>query len=462
MAACPLGDLVCPAQGVVDLVSGAVSTVTAVADFWSDPFGNTFNALEGAAKSLSDSILPAFTHATLPDLTLDWFINAYRVSFGLAIFVMVALIIPQIVRTARGQQSGRDLAETLGLYAPLFLIGSAFGPLLGSFLVSFFSALSDALTSWGIQTSSQTIVDKFSAMLASQDGAAGIAGGAVVGCLLMLLMIAGLLIVVLILIVQLITLYFSGILFPLGFVWIIDKSKRRFGSKIAYLWFGILASHPLLFFMLAIAYSMVSSSVDVFTETPSLDRTVTLVVSVLSLLIAGFSPMLLMKFAPVLPMGGGGGAPAGPTIGSNSMQEADSKYGGASSSSGQEGSGSSGAGGDPGGSSAGASTAAGKSASAGVKASSAGASEGAGAAAGAAGGMAAEGGMVAAGAAESSTGVGAVVGVPTMLAGLAAAGGAAAKKATDSAKKVTDSVGAAAVEPIADHEAQYGKGSIHE
>ena len=97
--------------------------------------------------------------------------------------------------------------------------------------------------------------------------------------------------------------------------------------------------------MLAIAYSMVSSSVDVFSKTPTLERTVTLVVSILSLILAGLSPVLLTKFAPVIPMGGGGGAPAGPQIGSNSMQEADAKL--------DSGAGSGSSGGGGGGSSAG-------------------------------------------------------------------------------------------------------------
>jgi type IV secretion system protein TrbL len=458
------------ATGVANGVGNAVNTAQGIADFWSDPAGNTFNMLQGAAKGLSDTLLPAITKATLPDLTATWFINAYKVSFALAIFVMVALIIPQVVRTARGQQSGRDLAESLGLYAPMFLIGAAFGPLLGSFLVKFFGALSDSLISWGINSSSQTIVDKFSTMLDAKDNGVGIAGGAVFGAALMFFMICGLAIVVLILIVQLITLYFSGILFPLGFVWIIDKSKRKFGSKIAYLWFGILASHPLLFFMLAISYSMVSSSVDVFSKTPTLERTVTLVVSILSLIIAGLSPVLLTRFAPVLPMGGGGGAPAGPQIGSNSMQEADAKIGdsgtggsggGSGSSPGSTSSASSSTS-DDGGYAADTASAGSKAASAsnGAETAAAGAKVGAGASAAGGGAAAGEGGTAvmgtavmgtaAAGAAESSTGVGAAIGIPTMIA-------AGAKAGFDTSKKVGDSVGAAAVEPVEDHEEQYGK-----
>ncbi|MEB0202484.1 hypothetical protein QN345_01700 [Cryobacterium sp. 10I1] len=458
-------------NGVGNAVGGAVQTAKGFADFWSDPAGNSFQMLQDGAKGLSDDVLPAITHATLPDLTAEWFISSYRISFGLAVFVLASLLIPQFVRTARGQQSGRDLAESLGLYAPLFLVGAAFGPALGAVLVKFFGSLSDSLIAWGINTSSQTIVDKFSAMLGQGDKGAGLAGGAIVGIILMFFMICGLLVVVLILIVQLITLYFSGVLFPLGLVWIVDPTKRAFGLKISYLWFGILASHPLLFFMLAIAYQMVSSSIDVFGTTPTLERTVTLVVSILALLIAGLSPVLLMKFAPVLPMGGGGGAPSGGgTIGSSSMQQADSKLsnsgssstsdiggesrgGGSSSSSAGVASpssafGSSGGGGEEEEASSSISAAMNGSTGAG----------GGGSAGVAAGGTAAaaEGGLASAGAAESATGVGAVVGVPTMAMAGALAAGSAAASAT---KRTTDAVGAAAAEPVDDQDAheRYGR-----
>ncbi|WP_148076865.1 hypothetical protein [Frigoribacterium sp. PhB24] len=448
-----------------------------MADFWSDPAGNTFNMLQDANRGLSETVMPAITKATLPDLTTDWFLRSYAISFGLAIFVMVALLIPQLVRTARGQQSGRDTAEALGLYAPLFLISAAFGPAVGTVLVQFFGALTESIIAWGINTNSGQIVDQFTAMLSEDDNGAGLAGGAVIGVILLFLMLLGLLVVVLILIVQLITLYFTGILFPLGLVWIIDPSKRKFGTKIAYLWFGILASHPLLFFLLAVAYFMVGANLTVFSETPSLQRTVNLVVSLLALLMAGLSPLLLTKFAPVIPTGGMGSAPAGPTVGSSSMQQADSRVsqqsGSSSDSDGSGGGGSSNSTGGGGSSTKAAGNAgaeseeptssvtsatkgAGSCATAGETVGASTAGGGAGAGAGAATGAAtAEGGMAAAGAAESSTGVGAAVGIPTMIA-------AGAMAAADAGKEANDAVAQTAVDPIQDHDEHYGKDSTNE
>ena len=433
-------------QGVQDTANG----IGGVANFWSDPAENSYKALRDAANGLAGDVLPALTHATLPDLTADWFVNAYRVSFGLAVFVFVVLLIPQIVNTARGRQSGAELVETLTLYGPAFLIGAMFGPAVGAFLVRFFGALSDALITSMLSTTSSTIAGEFTKMIGTGDGA-GIVGGAVVGVILMFLMILALLLALLVLIVQLITLYFSGVLFPLGWVWIVDRSKRQFGAKIPFVWLGILASHPLLFFLLGVTFSFVGANVTVLAGQPSLQKTVSLVSSMLALFIAGLSPLLLFKFAPVLPMGGAA-ATGGPNIGAASPQDADRRasapqpgtaaLGSPSpvSASGSAPSGPALAAGEAGG----AGSSIGEAASIGGKA----AAAGGGASAGAAG--AAEGGVVAAGAGASATGVGAVVGVPLMV-------GAAAKAGMDKAHTAAEGAAEMAGAPMEDHDAQYGK-----
>jgi type IV secretion system protein TrbL len=466
--------------GAVNGTKDAINTAQSIGDFWSDPAGNTYKALRDAAKGLSDSVLPALTHATLPDLTADWFINAYRISFGLAIFVFIIILIPQFIDTARGRQSGQELVETLTLYGPVFLIGAMFGPAVGAFLVKFFGALSDSLIKTMLSTTSSNIVDQFSKMIGNDDGE-GIVGGAVIGAILMFFMILALLLALLVLVVQLITLYFSGVLFPLGWVWIVDRKKRSFGSKIPMVWLGILAAHPLLFFLLGVTFSFVGSNIDVFSNEPDLQKTVSLVVSMIALFIAGLSPLLLFKFAPILPMGGAAAA-GGPSIGANSPQEADKRYSAPQNDGNSSGPNSttptstttaeepsqpspaSGGGGGGGGKTAGgggaddaASSSIKDAASAGGKAStgagtSAGTTAGAGAATGAAG---AEGGAMAAGAAESSTGVGAAIGIPTMLA-------AGAKAGLDKANSAATSAADMAAAPVDDHQEQYGKDSTHE
>lgn len=478
-------------------IDGAIAAATGVIDFWSDPWGNTFKALQTSSRQLSDAVLPAVTDATLPDLNADWFLKAYAVTFALAILLAVALLLPQVVRAARGVLSGRELLDSVGIYFPLFLIGSMFGPPFGMILVRFFGSLSDAIIRWGVTSTAGTVTSRFRAMLIAED-ASGIAGGAPVADLLLLGMLLGLLLVVVMLIVQLVTLYFTGVLLPLGLVWLIDPARRRFGTRIVSLWVGLLAAHPLLFLLLSVAYLMVGGNVDAFGAGATLQKTVTLIVALLALFIAGLSPVALMRLAPVM-LSGGGTAAAGasmPAIGLRSMNEADDRYGapvpvaGAPSAGGQGGSAppSPSAGDDsvsdraeaaeptPAGTPSsggrsnartielngepvvlGAGTGEGAPAMAGVASGGAamGAAGAAGAAAGAgAGAGAAEGGLIAAGAGESATGVGAVVGVPTMIAGVGL-------RAARGAKQVGDSVIEKAAAPVEDGE-RIGSEQLHE
>ena len=307
-------------EGVGNAINGAKGTI----DFWQDPWGNTFKTMQAAAKGMSDTIMPALTKATLPDLTVGWFLKAYAVSFALAIMLAVVLLFIQIWRTARGKQSGRDLAESIGMYWPGFLVGSIFGPAIGIFIVTFFTALTDAITGWGITSSTNDVVKQMSSMLDAKD-ASGIIGGSVMGVLLMAFMIVALFMVLLVLIVQLITLYFSGVLFPLGLVWLTDGERREAGWKIAYLWIGLLASHALLFLLLGTAFTMVSGAISAFGEgKDALQSTVTLITALLAIFMAALSPFALLKFAPI-PMSGSGNESTGTgaPIGKDSLPQAD-------------------------------------------------------------------------------------------------------------------------------------------
>lgn len=434
----PIGDMI---GGVEDFVNG----LTGAVGFAQDPFGAIFNALRDAAAGLARDVLPAITEATLPDLTLGWFVRAYAISFAAAIFIGIVLVIVQLVKVARGTLAGRDLLDTLGLYFPAFLGGAMFGPVAGVLLVNFFHALSNDVIAWGVAGSTEELTSLFTAMIETTDPLA-LTGGVVIACLLMLAMVIGLLLVVLMLIVQLVTLYFTGVLIPLGLVWILDRERRGFGLKLLQLWIGILAAHPLLFFLLGVTFHLVAGSVTEFGKNPPLQSLVTLCVAILALFVSSFSPLLLLRFAPIVPTGlGGSSGPQlgrGESFGSKSLADADRKYSrnvdGATPIAPAPVSASSAEPAAVGASSlsAAAATRAGASA-AGVG--------GAGAAGGAVAGAGTAEGLAAAGAAESATGAGAAIGIPTLIAAGVAATTAKAvqigNEAVDQAVAPMDGVG---------------------
>lgn len=451
---------------IVDGAKNVVDNASNMASFVSDPAGYIFTLLKAGAKGLAHDVLPALAHATEPDLAADWFLNAYKISFATAIFVWVFLLAFQIYKVAQGSLSTRDLSEALGPQTVQFFAGAIYGPAIGWLTVKFFSALTDVFISWGITSAADSTVDAFTKMI-DDANAGAIVGGVFVGILLMFFMILALLMTLGILIVTLVALYFTGVIFPLGWVWIVSKGHRRHGRRIAVLWVGILAMHAILFFFLGFTFTMVANATLFGEWSDGLKTLVQLMVAIVAMIGAGFAPYKLMKFAMVVPEGAGGqdggqasgGGGGGNSYGADSPSSARDvarKSGGQSDSS----SGGGGGGGDAGGpgadmawaestserkpltnalsamkSSGGtgeAGAAAPEGGGAGAVSAPAGASAGTGAsAAGGAAGSAAGGGaegLAAAGAAESSTGVGAAIGIPTML---AAAGVAAGQKAAE-------------------------------
>lgn len=496
-----VGGLIDAAVGAADAVKPAADAISGAVNFAADPLGAIFTATRAGAQGLAKDLLPALSHATQPDLTADWFIKAYAISFALSIIVWGFLLLFQFVAVARGTLGGQEFAEVLTTKSALFFGGAIFGPLIGVMIIKALGALSDSLISWGIVSSSERMLGTMDSMLKTD--AAAIPGGVIVGILLMVCMIIGLFVVVIMLAVMLVTLYFSGVMAPLGMVWFTSAKHGSFGRKIPLLWFGILACHPLLFFMLGIAYNMIAASASWMKWSDGLGTLMNIIASFIALMIAGLAPMMLLKFAPVIPSGAAG--QNGPSLtppqkeyGPQSMQDAknmnrgdsagsDSSDGGSSSSnqgsvsqdqaaSPDEGSlvrklrelnggSQADAGSTPGGT-AGTPAAepvgpsltpggGGSTPGAGIPKPGVGAGAGAGAGAGGAAAGGAEG-MAAAGAAESSTGVGAAIGVPTLLAAGAMAAAEKTKEAGETAARLGAAGGEYAAGGMEDETERYG------
>ncbi|AOY74437.1 hypothetical protein ARZXY2_4938 (plasmid) [Arthrobacter sp. ZXY-2] len=489
-----VGGLIDAAVGAANAGKPAADAISGAVNFAADPLGSIFTATRAGAQGLAKDLVPALAHATEPDLTADWFIKAYAISFALSIIVWGFLLLFQFVAVARGTLAGQEFLEVLTTKTGLFFGGAIFGPLIGVMVVKALGALSDSLIDWGIVSSSERMLETMDSMLKTD--AAAIPGGVIVGILLMVCMIIGLFVVVIMLAVMLVTLYFSGVMAPLGMVWFTSAKHGSFGRKIPLLWFGILACHPLLFFMLGIAYNMIAASASWMKWSDGLGTLMNIIASFIALMIAGLAPMMLLKFAPVMPAGAAG--QNGPSLtppqkeyGPQSLRDAKNMNRGDSAGSGPADGDSSTAGqrsasqdqalspdegslvrklrelnggspadagstpGTPAAATSGSSPAPGSGGPTpgpGVPKPSVGAGAGAGGAA--AGGAE---GMAAAGAAESSTGVGAAIGVPTLLAAGAMAAAEKAKEAGEAATRLGAAGGEYAAGGMEDETERYGR-----
>lgn len=499
-------------------------------EFAKDPLLAIFQATRNGAEGLATELLPALSKATEPDLSADFFIRAYAISFAAAIMLWGILLIVQFVGVARGHVAGQDFIDTVFMRSMVFFTGALFGPWIGVFLVQLFGSMSKSLIAWGVGSSADKMLETMTGMLEVQPAA--IPGGVIVGILLMLCMILGFLLVVIMLAVMLVTLYLAGVVLPLGLVWVASGKHDAMAKKIPLIWLGLLAAHPLLFFLMGFAFNMIAASADWMMWSGGLETLMGLVAAIVAMAIAGMSPILLMKFAPVMPSGvgqqsgpsmsapekshgpeslkeakdvmrtgkpsindsgsgeadeqqsagdgggGGGGKSNGLLTKLNELKgnapeaDGDRAAGGSGSTGAKAPAGASGGVGSPAGSGvpgadqaagAGAETVGSKlpgggaGAGAGVGAGAAASSAGGGAGGAAAGGASGSAAVAEAGAAESSTGVGAVVGIPTLLAAGAMSVAEKAKEVGEAGIRLSEAGGEYAAGDMRDDDNYQGK-----
>ncbi|WP_448073296.1 hypothetical protein [Georgenia yuyongxinii] len=276
---------------------------TAVVAFDVDPLGFLFTRVKEATHGLASDLLPWLMDATSPDLSAQWFLDAYRVSFAAAVFLWVALLLWNLVRAARRVISGAELAESFTTYSLLFLAGAMYGPAAGWVVVRFFGALSQSLMGWASGGSVSTAVDDLTGMIAATEPG-GIVGGVVVALILMSLMLLGLILVALVLVVATVTLYFTGALVPLALAWLVDPAHRRTGTRTITAWVAILAAKPLVFFLLGIALRMTAAQTRWLSTDPRIEQLANLAAAAMAMILAALAPFALLRITPMLPAPG--------------------------------------------------------------------------------------------------------------------------------------------------------------
>ncbi|MGD9430780.1 hypothetical protein ACKVM7_000253 [Arthrobacter russicus] len=309
-----------------DFLSGLFSGVVATVDFLKDPLGFIFRGLAAANGALVKDLIPSLSKASLPDLTLDWFVRAYSISFAIAILLWGLIQLYNLYLVSKGRVSGADFLTGAIQRTGVFFGGAAFGPLLGIFLISGIRLLTDALVTAGIATS----IDNFYKTMGMVIGIKAdlVFGGVIVGIFIMLFMFLGLLVMVLVLVVMLVTLYFSSVMFPIGWAWYTSASHESFAKKIPMVFLLILLAHPLMFFFLGIAFSMLSVIGQGFSDGAQWFMTSLAAITAFGMTV--LVPMRMLKFAAISPgidLSGAADDPSlpgvpGPGSGPGSLQEA--------------------------------------------------------------------------------------------------------------------------------------------
>jgi type IV secretion system protein TrbL len=294
----------------------AAAAVGATVDFATDPLGWLAEKAAVGASALMNWVAGVANHATAPDLTAAWWIDAYKKGMAIGILLFGLVLMWQLLQKSRGRIDSQELMETFTIWAPTYFVGVMFGPPLAQFMIVGSGKLTDGLVNSLTGFNAGDAANQVGSAIDSA-GAGAILGGAVVGLVVLVLMIIVSLMVFLSLAAQAVTVYLAGAVFGVAFAWIVSARHRGGSMKIPLLFLGIVFSRPLLFFLLGcgLALSRMATSMS---DDDAAANLATLVMAIVVLFIAAFAPLLLLKYAPVSPAGmptGGGGISTGAAAG---------------------------------------------------------------------------------------------------------------------------------------------------
>lgn len=294
----------------------AVAGAGAAVDFATDPLGWLTEKMAAGASGLMGWVAGVANHATAPDLTAGWWIDAYKKGMAIGIILFAMVLMWQLAQKSRGRIDAQELMETYTIWAPAYFLGVVFGPPLAQFLIVGSGYLTDGLVASLTGFNAGDAADQVGSAIDGA-GAGTILGGAVVALVVLLLVILASLMIFVSLAAQAVTVYLAGAVFGVAFAWIVSARHRGGSMKIPLVFLGIVFSRPLLFFLLGcgLALSRVATSM---TGDDAATNLATLVMAIVVLCIAAFAPMLLLKFAPVSPAGAptnGGGISTGAAAG---------------------------------------------------------------------------------------------------------------------------------------------------
>lgn len=312
----------CFPDGAAAAAAANVPDGSAIVSFAIDPFQYISQMIAKGAVSLLGVISKWAVTSTNPDLTAEWWRVAYARGFAIGTVLFGFVLLIQLARSRKGD--GADFIGDTGQWVVGYFAGVFLGPVVGQMLINGFGFLTAGIISkWGGTTAEEGLKSISDALMHATSGGAL---GDMIGSILMGL---GILLSSLALFVSLclqaVILYLSSALFAIGFVWVLAKKYRHSAFKIPILFVGVCAAKPLLFFLLGIGMDIMKTALfgDIAGEP---GKNLAMMIMAISIfLISAFCPMLLLKFAPVMPSGtspttstagGGGDVPrSGPAVG---------------------------------------------------------------------------------------------------------------------------------------------------
>ena len=315
VAAAPLagqavGAAVPPIGGAVAVADNAAQVV----DFVKDPLGFLSAAVMGAATWMLSQVAALANASTAPDLTAQWWIDAYQKGMAVGIVLFCFVLLYETFMLVRRRITPDQFMATMSLYAPATLAAMLFGPAVFQFLIQGATYLADgiirSLTGFGGSDSFNAIDKSIQNTSVWATGATG-AVQAFLALFFGLLMLIAAVLVYLSLCMQAIVIYLGTALFAVGVVWYASTRHREHAWSIPRLVVTIVFSKCVLFFTLGVCLAIATAATALQGNGISGDLAL-IVMAIIGMFLAAFTPLILLKHAPILPgMGAGVGVGLG-------------------------------------------------------------------------------------------------------------------------------------------------------
>lgn len=297
---CAISPAACAASKTVEKAAEVKDSVTKVASFTTDPLGHLAGNLQKACEDLSRNLFGELVKVLHPDFSVSWFLEAYKVSFAVGIILFGVLLLLEIGSYRKRQIGTDEFIDNLTLYAPMYFMGVLMGPFLGNLLCRLVGAMCDGLVNWGGGDKGMAGAGGHLTKIIIAGTPQGMVGGNIVSIILFLVMLVAFILIAITLLFMYVTLYLSGSVFPVGWAWIVRSQNRQTAFKVLRVFVGILASQPLVFFMLGLVMAMTKANIFGNGNTGSgMTRLMSLLGAIMALFMVAMGPWALTKFAPI-------------------------------------------------------------------------------------------------------------------------------------------------------------------
>ncbi|WP_157053143.1 hypothetical protein [Kocuria salsicia] len=275
-----------------------------VAKFFANPgdaFEQLANHAHDEAVKWTTRVMGEVTASTDFSASEDWFVNSWAAGAGVGLLLLGVMFLLMIKDLGSGELDEDEFRNSLLRWGPGAMVVAVFGPAVMSKLSGVMSTMNQGI----IAARGDDLTEKILGFLQgiATMSAASSDLGALLGILVFLLMLIAALMLYLVFLVQ----HFALILMAYGIAimlgCLINPKWRPGVLKAASTWVMVLFSKPLLLIMMALIFTVPFGSVG--GGSGALATFAQLVLVTLAMGAVAFSPLLLLKYVPMVSSPGG-------------------------------------------------------------------------------------------------------------------------------------------------------------